>query len=92
MMTNRQIENRVRKVKELEAMIAELEAKAEAVKDELKAELEASGLEEVKTAAGIVRYKEITSARLNSKLLKLELPEIYSRYCASSVCKRFSVA
>lgn len=91
-MTNTQIDNRVRKLKALEAEQKALEAEAEAIKAELKAELEALEAEEIATKNFIIRWKEVISSRLDSKLLKIELPEIYERFTKSSTTKRFTIA
>ena len=45
-----QIENRVKKLRELEAQQKEIEAQAEAIRAELKADLEEKGLDELKTS------------------------------------------
>lgn len=91
-MTERMIENRVKKLQAIEAQQAELEAQAEAIKAELKADLEEKGLDELATKNFIIRWKEIISNRLDGKALKAALPEIYSQYCKPSVSRRFTVA
>ena len=48
-MTERMIENRIKKLRELEAQQKELEAAAEAIRAELKADLEEKGVDELKT-------------------------------------------
>lgn len=60
-MTERMIENRIKKLRELEAQQKELEAAAEAIRAELKADLEEKGVDELKTKNFIVRWKEIIS-------------------------------
>ena len=91
-MTERMIENRVKKLQELEAQQKEIEAQAEAIRAELKADLEEKGLDELKTKNFILRWKEIISNRLDGKALKAALPEIYSQYCRTSASRRFTVA
>lgn len=91
-MTERQIENRVKKLRELEAQQKALEAEAEQIKSILKAELEAQGVDELPTKNFIIRWKEVISNRLDSKLLKADLPEIYKKYCKASSSKRFTIA
>ena len=78
-MTERMIENRIKKLRELEARQKELEAAAEAIRAELKADLEEKGVNELKNF--ILHWKEIISSRLDGKALKAALPEIYSQYC-----------
>ena len=48
-MTERMIENRIKKLRELEAQQKELEAAAETIRAELKADLEEKGVDELKT-------------------------------------------
>ena len=51
---------------------------------EVKAELEARGVEQVETAHYKVSWKSVSSTRLDAKALKAERPEIYERYAVSS--------
>lgn len=91
-MTNKMIDNRVMKLRKLEAEQQRLQEEAEAIKSELKAELEALAVEELATEHYTIRWKEIISSRLDSKALKLELPEIYSRFTKDSTSRRFTIA
>ena len=91
-MTDRQIENRIRKLQELEAQAAELEKQAEAVRAELKADLEAKGTEEVTTAHGlIVRWKSFITSRFDSKAFKKDHADLYTAYTVPSESRRFTV-
>lgn len=91
-MTSTMIDNRVRKLKALEAQQKALEAEAEAIKAELKAELEANEAEELTTANFTIRWKEVISNRLDSKALKAAMPTVYEKFCKSSTTKRFTIA
>ena len=91
-MTERMIENRAKKLKNLESQIAELQEQADAIKSELKADLEEKGVDELKTKNFIIRWKEIISNRLDGKALKAALPEIYSQCCRTSASRRFTIA
>ena len=91
-MTERMIENRVKKLSALESQIEELKEQAEAIKAELKADLEERGVQELKTKNFLIRWKEIVSNRLDGKALKAALPEIYSQYCKPTSSRRFTVA
>lgn len=91
-MTERMIENRVKKLSALESQIEELKEQAEAIKAELKADLEERGVQELKTKNFLIRWKEIVSNRLDGKALKAALPEIYSQYCRASASRRFTIA
>lgn len=91
-MTEGMMENRVKKLKALESQIAGLQEQADAIKSELKADLEEKGVDELKTKNFIIRWKEIISSRLDGKALKAALPEIYSQYCRTSASRRFTIA
>ena len=73
-MTNKQLDNRVKKLQALEAQMKELEDQAEAIRAELKADLESKGEDEHNTGSFIIRWKEIINRRLDSKALKCSPP------------------
>lgn len=91
-MTEKMIENRIKKLQAIEAQREELDAQADAIRAELKADLEEKGIQELKTKNFIVRWKEIVSSRLDGKALKAALPDVYSQFCKASTTRRFSVA
>lgn len=91
-MTNRQLDNRVKKIQAIEAQIKELEAQADALRDEIKADLTVNGEDEHNTGAFIIRWKEIISTRLDSKALKAALPDVFATYSKQSSCRRFTVS
>ena len=91
-MTERMIENRIRKLQELEAQQKEIEAAADAIRAELKADLEEKGVEELATKNFIVRWKEVISSRLDGKALKAALPDVFAAYSKTTSTRRFTVA
>lgn len=91
-MTERMIENRVKKLKNIEAQMKELEAQAEELKAEIKADLEEKGVDELKTKNFIIRWKEIVSNRIDSKALKAALPDVFSQFVKPTSSRRFTVA
>lgn len=90
-MTEKQIENRIKKLQALEAQQKELEAQAEALKAEIKNDLEEKGVDELHTANFIIRWKEIISSRLDGKALKAAYPDIYGNFCKASTSRRFTI-
>ena len=91
-MTNKQLDNRVKKLRAIEAQQKELEAQAEAIRAELKADLEERGEEEHDTGSFVIRWKEIISRRLDSKALKAALPDVFAAYSRESISRRFTIA
>ena len=91
-MTERQIENRVKKLKAIEKQRKDLEAQEKALKEEIKRNMESKGLEELKTKNFIIRWKEIISNTLDSKALKATFPDICEQFTKQSASKRFTIA
>lgn len=91
-MTERQIENRVKKLKAIEKQRKDLEAQEKALKEEIKRDMESKGLEELKTKNFIIRWKEIISNTLDSKVLKATFPDICEQFTKQSASKRFTIA
>lgn len=91
-MTERQIENRVKKMKAIEKQRKDLEAQEKALKEEIKRDMESKGLEELKTKNFIIRWKEIISNTLDSKALKATFPDICEQFTKQSASKRFTIA
>lgn len=77
-------------LKDIEAQIAELKAKAEIIKDEIKAEM---GNEEHIMVDGYkVNYTIVISTKLDSKKLKSELPDLWKKYSKEDITRRFSIS
>ncbi len=91
-MTEKMIENRIKKLRDIDAQQKELETAAEAIRAELKADLEEKGLDELKTKNFILRWKEIITSRLDSKALKSALPDVYGQFCRTNTSRRFTIA
>lgn len=91
-MTEKMIENRINKLSALETQIAQLQQQADAIRGELKTDLEEKGVDELKTKNFLIRWKEIVSNRLDGKALKAALPEIYAQYTRPSTSRRFTIA
>ena len=91
-MTERMIENRVQKLRALEAEAEAIQEKADAIRAELKAGLEEKGVDELQTASFTLRWKEVVSNRLDSKALKAAMPDIYGQFCKASATRRFTIS
>lgn len=91
-MTERMIENRVRKLQEIEAQQKELEASAAAIRAELKADLEKKGTDELKPQSFVLRWKEIITNRLDSKALEAAFPDVYGQFCRPTASRRFTIS
>lgn len=90
-MTERMINNRVKKLLEIRAQIEQLEEMKKALEDEIKAEFK-EDQEEIKTEKYLVRWTKVSTPRLDSSKLKKDLPDIYKLYTKIINSRRFTVA
>ena len=84
--------NLIHEYHEWKDVLDEAEAELEARKDALKAILTACGVDELPVDRFIVRYTSVTSNRLDTGLLKKELPDIAAKYTKASTSRRFTVS
>jgi predicted phage-related endonuclease len=82
---------KVRELKELEALQAELEAEMEGIKDALKAEMTARGVEEMPVDVFKVRWQTVTSRRFDAKAFQSTHGELYEQYRKPTTSCRFTV-
>lgn len=89
-MSNTELTSKIKELRELQALIEEAQAEAEAIKDTLKAYM--GDREEVRAGEYKVTWKTVTSSRLDSKALKAALPEVAARFTTQTTTRRFVVA
>jgi predicted phage-related endonuclease len=86
------IETKARTYRELQAMIKELEAEADALKQQMIGTLDARQVDELTAGEYTIRWSLYESSRLDTAKLKAEQADIYSRYMKKTVSTRFQVA
>ena len=74
-----------------EAMMEELKAEADAVRNSIKAEMEARKVEELIAGQYIVRWTSVLSNRFDSTAFKKVLPDLYKAYTKQTASRRFSI-
>ena len=90
-MGERALQNRIMKLKELEAQQEQMEKEAEKIRQEIQADMEEKQVEELAAGTYIIRWKAVISNRFDSKALKQALPEIYKQFCKLNESRRFSI-
>lgn len=83
---------KVRTLKELETLIAEAQAEAEAIKDEIKAEMTTQNTEELSVDVYKVRWTTVKSERLDATAFKKALPDLAKQFTKTTSTKRFVIA
>lgn len=75
-----------------EAMMEEMKSQADAIRNEIKAEMDARDLEEMIAGQYIVRYTSVLSNRFDSTAFKRVMPEIYKAYTKQVSSRRFTIS
>ena len=70
----------------------EMKFQADAIRNEIKAEMDARDLEEMIAGQYIVRYTSVLSNRFDSTAFKRVMPEIYKAYTKQVSSRRFSIS
>lgn len=89
-MTTKELEAKARELRELQALIEEAQAEAEAIKDSIKAAM--GGTESVTAGEYKITYKTVESVRIDTAALKKAMPEVAEAFSKKSVTRRFCVA
>lgn len=91
-MTNTELMDKITSLSEWERIAAEAQAEVDAIKDSLKAELTARGVEELEVGPHILRYTTVLTSRFDTTAFKKDFADIYAEFTKQTMSKRFSVA
>ena len=91
-MSTVEITSKIDAVKDLETLIEEAKAEAEALRDELKAEMLSRNTEEMEAGQYIVRWTPVLTQRFDTTAFKKVMPEVYKEYTKQVSSRRFSIA
>lgn len=86
-LTDRQIDNRIRKLSELEKEAKKLKKEIEEIKNEIKSVMNS---EEIRTTKWVIRNTEYESEKLDTKRLKEEHAALCAEYVKTVKSSRFS--
>lgn len=89
-MSNTELTSKIKELRELQALIEEAQAEAEAIKDTLKAYM--GEQEELRAGEYKVTWKNVTSSRLDTAALKKALPDVAQAFTKQTTTRRFVVA
>ena len=91
-MSVNELEKRIEKMQEWEALAEEARAEAEALRDEIKAEMQERNTEELAAGRYIVRWTSVLSNRFDTTAFKKQYNDLYQSFTKQVSSKRFSVA
>ena len=75
-----------------EAMMEEIKAEADTIRNSIKAEMDARAVEELVAGQYIVRYTAVLSNRFDSTAFKKVLPDLYNAYTKQVSSRRFTIS
>ena len=85
-----EMEVKARELRQLQALIEEAQAEAEAIKDAIKAAMGDS--ESVQAGEYKITWKAVTSSRIDTTALKKALPDVAERFTKETVTRRFVIS
>ena len=91
-MSTKELTEKIRALKELQALMDEAAAEAEAIKDELKAIMLETGTDEMTVDVFKVRYATVKNSRFDTAAFKKTHADLYAQYTRQTETRRFSVA
>ena len=89
-MSINEIEAKARELRQLQALIEEAQAEAEAIKDAIKAAMGDS--ESIQAGEYKITWKAVTTSRIDTTALKKALPDVAERFTKETTSRRFCVA
>ena len=90
-MSTIEITSKIEALKDLEALIEEAKAEAEALRDEIKTEMLNRNTEEMEAGQYIVRWTPVLSQRFDSTAFKKVMPDVYKSFIKQTSSRRFSI-
>lgn len=90
-MSTKEMAAKVRELKELKAMADELAGEIAAIEDSIKAEMSASGTDELTVDVYKIRWKAVKSSRFDTTAFRKAMPELAQQFTKTTETRRFSV-
>ena len=89
-MSYKELEAKIRELRQLQALIEEAQSEAESIKDSIKSFMGED--EELHAGEYKITWKPVTSARIDTKALSKALPDVAAAYTKQTTVRRFVVA
>lgn len=91
-MSENELLERVKRLRELEAITEAANAEAEGLKDEIKAYMLANDVQNMRVGDFKVRYSTVSGSRFDSAAFRQTHAELYRQYSKHYETRRFSIA
>lgn len=87
-----EMDTKIKEIRELKRMQEELTAELEALTCEIKAHMDAEGVDTISGTDWKVTYKAVTSSHIDTSALKKALPDVVERFSKTTTARRFCIA
>ena len=91
-MTNKELLEKIEALNEWEAILEEAKKEADAIRDEIKADMEEKDLEEMNLGRYIVRWTPVLTNRFDTTSFKKIYGDLYKAFTKQVASRRFSIA
>lgn len=91
-MSKTDIITKIEQIKDLEALIDEAQAEADALRDTIKAEMLLREVEEMEAGQYIVRWSTVISNRFDTTAFKKVYADLYKSFTKQSTSRRFCIS
>ncbi len=91
-MSKTEIINKAEALQELEQFMEEIRAEADTIRDSIKAEMLAQGVEEMEAGKYIIRWTPILSNRFDATTFKRLYADLYKDFTKQVSSRRFTVS
>ena len=91
-MSTNELTKKIRALKELQALIEQAQAEAEAIKDDLKAYMIDNDTDEMNVDVFKIRYAVVKGSRFDTAAFKKTHADLYAQYTRQTETRRFTVA
>ena len=91
-MSVNELVSKIEALREWEALAAEAAAEIENIKDAIKAEMSARGVEEIEAGQYVARFTTVLSNRFDTTAFKRTYGDLYKAFTKQSASRRFSIS
>lgn len=91
-MSKNELIAKIELLNEYEAMMEEIKAEAEVLRDSIKSEMNEQNTEEMVVGKYIIRWTSVLSNRFDATAFKKVMPDVYKAYTKQIASRRFTIS